>query len=877
MRNLEVKRKLWELVDEHRGELLGICSDLIRIPSVDAEGIEEILGYVCRFFEGLGIGYEVFRPVDETPCIVAQVGVDGGAVGIFNGHNDVVETGDVSRWDFDPFCGTITDSQILGRGASDMKCGVAVFLFIAKMIVENGLKLKGKLKFHIVHDEEKGGEKGSLWLTEHGFADGADFCIVTEPTSYNNIEIGQKGSARLRLRTYGKPVNGTVINYVGESAVHNMLRVLSRINELSELEGTVTAAEADVIADSKFIICKAMGLSDVGAAIDHVNVNISNVTGGSGSTMTAEVCEATVGLGVPFMITRAQVHEKLMAIINETGVRCDVEYVRWKDGAGTDINSALVRSVVENCEYVRQRKIWPTYQWATSDAKYYRYLGIPAIQYGPSNNRGVHSYNENVEIIDIVNCAKTHFAVVADLIGFDEEWTDGHRLGADVSLAARSVPMRSSINFAGARRGMSNMDIKTRIWALAEDTKKDLLNLCSELVKRPNVNPPIEADAITAFIENYFKTYGIAYERLEPYAGKPILVARVGDGNGPEICINGHTDTVPTGDLSQWDFDPYCGTVTQTQVLGRGTSDMLCGVAIGMHMARLIAQGRVRLHGSLVLHLVSDEESGGDYGTRWLVENGYADGFAGVLLPEPTSWNNFETGQKGGVTYIVKCTGTQAHMSVCSFHHDHAIFKMMALLGRLEQMREIQSEYSSEQLAVVEYSKEIARTILKNQAVGDAIDHVTYNVRYISSGDETRSPYEYCEAQVAFGIPVGVDKEAVKKVFDDLIAATGYEGFSCEIVRDKEPSYTPVDAPVIQIGLENASHIWGKKVVPVYQWAGSDAKYYRYRGIPALQYGPANIDGVHGYSECADIEEIINIQKTYWGILADMLGLEVIG
>lgn len=422
---------------------------------------------------------------------------------------------------------------------------------------------------------------------------------------------------------------------------------------------------------------------------------------------------------------------------------------------------------------------------------------------------------------------------------------------------------------------MRNMEVKARAWTLADETKDELLMLCSQLVRRPNVNPPINAGEITDFVESYFRQYKIPYERLEPYAGKPILVARVGDGHGPVICINGHLDTVPPGDLGHWDFDPYCGTITDTQILGRGTSDMLCGVAMGMHMARLIVQGQVRLSGSLVLHLVNDEESGGDYGTRWLAENGYADGFAGVLLPEPTSWNNFETGQKGGVTYTVKCQGTQAHMSVCSFHHDHAIFKMLALLGRLEEMRQIRSVFAPEQLRVVEDSKAIARAILKNEAVGDAIDHVTYNVRYIKSGDAQRSPYEYCEAQVALGIPVGVDKETVKKAFMDLVASTGYDGFTCEIFRDKEPSYTPVDTEIVRVGLENACGVWGRTVVPVYQWAGSDAKYYRYRGIPALQYGPANIDGVHGYNECADIQEIINIEKTYWGILADMAGIQV--
>ncbi len=423
MKNLEFKKYLWQLVEDEKEDLLHICSRLIQIPSVDKAGIEVIVRYVSGFLDGLGIAYEVLRPVDDTPCIVAEFGSGDGPTGIFNGHNDVVAPGDISRWDYDPFCGTVTDSQILGRGASDMKCGVGIFLFLLKLMTVHGLKLKGKLRLHIVHDEEQGGEKGSLWLTEHGYASEADFCIITEPTSYNNIEVGQKGSARLRLRTYGQPVNGSVINYVGESALHSMIRVLSGLNELSTLSGTVSDDEARVIEVSKKIICKAMGLDDVGEAIDHVNVNVIRFDGGGDSTMTSEVCEAIIGLGVPFMISRAQVDEKLRQIIAKAGVTCDVEYLRWKDGASTPVDTALVQSVLENCKYVRGREIAPSYQWATSDAKYYRYQGIPTIQYGPSNNRGIHSYNENVNIEDVINCAKTHLAVLEDMIGFEHsEW-----------------------------------------------------------------------------------------------------------------------------------------------------------------------------------------------------------------------------------------------------------------------------------------------------------------------------------------------------------------------------------------------------------------------------------------------------------------------
>ena len=87
---MEMKEKLWKLVDDHKEELFQICSELIQIPSVEKEGIEQIVTYVCDFFERLNIKYEVFRPVDWTPCIVAELGKEEGKVALLNGHNDVV-------------------------------------------------------------------------------------------------------------------------------------------------------------------------------------------------------------------------------------------------------------------------------------------------------------------------------------------------------------------------------------------------------------------------------------------------------------------------------------------------------------------------------------------------------------------------------------------------------------------------------------------------------------------------------------------------------------------------------------------------------------------------------------------------------------------
>lgn len=425
---------------------------------------------------------------------------------------------------------------------------------------------------------------------------------------------------------------------------------------------------------------------------------------------------------------------------------------------------------------------------------------------------------------------------------------------------------------------VKNLEKKEKLWKLLEETKQELLTLCSELIRRPSVNPPIDPKEITDFITGYFDQNGIDYEVIYNHPQLPIILANVGKKGGRVLCINGHTDTVPPGDLSKWDFDPYCGTITDTQVCGRGASDMLCGVAIGMHIAKLIKQHNIDVLGQIRLHLVSDEESGGDYCSKFLAENGYADDIDALMLPEPTTYNNVETGSKGSIRLVVHCCGKQVHGSICSFAgEDNAMKKMVKILSSMEDVRALQAHFEEHQLEVVENSKQVARDILKVEGVGEVIDHVTYNVSYLKTGDETHSPAEYCEAGIGFGIPNGIATERVRETIENIVKRLNLPDVELEYKKIRYATYTPVSEEIVQTALENANYLWGpdKKVVPVYQWATSDGKYYRLAGVPSIQYGPANIDGVHGYSECADIEEIVNCVKTYLGVIVDFLGVNI--
>jgi len=413
-----MKERLWKLVDERKQELLTLCSQLIQIPSENPPGnMEEITEKICSFLKENNIQYEVIRPEPDKPNIVARMGEGKGKTLLLNGHSDVVPAGDRSKWDFDPFCGEITDTQILGRGTSDMKAGLGALLFVMGLLASEKVNMKGKLVLHVVPDEETSGKMGTKWLVENGYAEGGDACLIAEPTSYNNCEVGQKGSLWIHIKSYGRSAHGSIGNYVGENAILKLTKILNSLDELRTLQGTYSESQKKVLEDSKRIARDALKAEGVENVIDHVTVNVGTIHGGTKTNMVADFCEATIDIRVPIGVGIKDVVDRFEDIIKRLGIT-GVEYeYNWNSEANhTDVDTDIVRSAVANAERVWNRKVTPAYQWASSDARYYRYAGIPTIQYGPANTEGIHSYNETVDIEDVVNSAKVYIGIMADML-----------------------------------------------------------------------------------------------------------------------------------------------------------------------------------------------------------------------------------------------------------------------------------------------------------------------------------------------------------------------------------------------------------------------------------------------------------------------------
>jgi len=192
---------------------VAIARDLVRCRSVTpAEGgALEFLDGVLR-----AAGFTVQRPkfaepgTAEIENLYARIGTQGPHL-VFAGHTDVVPPGDEAAWTHAPFAGEIHDGVLFGRGAVDMKGGVACFVAAAlDYLAAVGGKPRGSISFLITGDEEDIAVNGTVkllkWVAERG--ETFDHCILGEPTSAQAlgdvIKIGRRGSLNGTLTVNGK-------------------------------------------------------------------------------------------------------------------------------------------------------------------------------------------------------------------------------------------------------------------------------------------------------------------------------------------------------------------------------------------------------------------------------------------------------------------------------------------------------------------------------------------------------------------------------------------------------------------------------------------------------------------------------------------------
>ncbi|MDA5093407.1 acetylornithine deacetylase/succinyl-diaminopimelate desuccinylase family protein [Aliiroseovarius sp. KMU-50] len=226
-------------ISARRGELIQLTQELIRIPTLNPPGKDyrRICSYLAERLGTRGFKVEMVRaegtPGDCTEyprwnVIARHEGGTPGECVHFNSHHDVVEVG--HGWTKDPFGGELKDGRIYGRGACDMKGGLAASVIAAEVFVDLYPDHKGAVEISATADEESGGYGGVAYLAEQGYfnPDRVQHVIIPEPLNKDRICLGHRGVWWAEIETKGRIAHGSM-PFLGDSAIRHMGAVLEEM------------------------------------------------------------------------------------------------------------------------------------------------------------------------------------------------------------------------------------------------------------------------------------------------------------------------------------------------------------------------------------------------------------------------------------------------------------------------------------------------------------------------------------------------------------------------------------------------------------------------------------------------------------------------
>jgi acetylornithine deacetylase/succinyl-diaminopimelate desuccinylase-like protein len=227
-------------------EVVQLCSDLIRIPSVNTgdpasigDGEARAARYIQQKLEEVGYATSYAESVPGRGNLVCRLeGADGdrGAL-LVHGHVDVVPA-DPAEWQVDPFAGAVQEGYVWGRGAVDMKDMVAMMVAVARDFKRTGVVPPRDLIFCFMADEEAGGRYGSQWLVDNhpewfagateAISEVGGFSVSVDPVRRAYlVAAAEKGIAWAYLRASGRAGHGSMTN--DENAVTRVAQAVARL------------------------------------------------------------------------------------------------------------------------------------------------------------------------------------------------------------------------------------------------------------------------------------------------------------------------------------------------------------------------------------------------------------------------------------------------------------------------------------------------------------------------------------------------------------------------------------------------------------------------------------------------------------------------
>ncbi|WP_379069925.1 acetylornithine deacetylase/succinyl-diaminopimelate desuccinylase family protein [Mesorhizobium sp. UC22_110] len=407
--------RLLQCVEARTDDLVALTADLIRFPTVNppGEAYRPCAEFIAARLKKRGFGVELIRAAgtpgdnDRYPRVNVVARFDGRSPGPtvhFNSHIDVVEAGE--GWTVDPFAGVVKDGRVYGRGACDMKGGLAASVIAVEAFMQAYPDFPGAIEISGTVDEESGGFGGVAYLAGKGYFSKpkVDHVIIPEPLNKDRICLGHRGVWWAEIETLGEIAHGSM-PFLGDNAVRHMGAVLA-------------AFEADLFPA---LDRKQTSMPVVPEGARRSTMNINSIHGGQTEDFRPGLPSPNVPDSCRLTIDRRfLLEEKLDEVKREVidildGLKRDrrkfdyrIRDVMEVQPTMTERDAPVVKAVAEGIMQVFEREPEYVISPGTYDQKHVARIGhlFDCIAYGPGILDLAHRPDEWVGIDDMVQSAK---------------------------------------------------------------------------------------------------------------------------------------------------------------------------------------------------------------------------------------------------------------------------------------------------------------------------------------------------------------------------------------------------------------------------------------------------------------------------------------
>lgn len=419
-----IYQKLMTAVDRLEDDLVAFIQQLVRVPTLPGEE-GKVSGIIATKLESLGVQVAHLPVNPETlqdhPAFCDDgfpydnrnnvIGILQGCNSskapslILNGHTDVVSPGDEDLWSESPWSGKVMDGRIFGRGAADMKSGLAAGIFALEALTQSGVVLDGDLMIQCVAGEETGG-CGTLAAIAAGYR--ADAAIIIEPTCLTICPL-QSGALSFRLTVKGKSVHACMRNK-GVSAIEKFVPLFQAVE-------TFNTERHRQFHNSLYP--DPLNIAPTG-------INVVN-SGDWPSTVPGKlVADGRFGVFPAESVSKAKACFETM--IQKTAekdpwLKQHPPEIEWREGqfepGSTSLQAPIIKTIAACHETIMGKD--PGMEGVTygSDLRLFtNHACIPAVLYGPGNVLDAHTVDESISIAEIMQATKILALTIV-------EWCDG--------------------------------------------------------------------------------------------------------------------------------------------------------------------------------------------------------------------------------------------------------------------------------------------------------------------------------------------------------------------------------------------------------------------------------------------------------------------